>query len=377
MTARVTETTTGPGQATKPMVWGAVFAGAVIAMVVQLLLSVLGLAIGASTINPLQEVNPVEGLGIGAGIYWVVTSIISLFVGGYASGSLVAVQETRTRALHGLTMWGIATILFFLMLSTGVGRIIGGTANVLGSGVGLMGDAVAGLAPEVASAVGSQVDGQDIDLDLSQLRDEARQLLRETGDSTLDPERLEQRAEAVGEEAAAGAERAATDPGSLGDELGSLIDRIEQEGREVISQTDREALVNIVMERTGQSRAEASATVDNWEQTYQQTYQEAREAVEEAAAGAEQTAREWGDEAASGIATAAWWTFFMLLLGAVAATMGAIVGSNDRTTTTTTRETVGAPAAGRQAPPDPRSVRSPRSSSKVTTRPRRHRPESP
>lgn len=354
MIARVTETTSESNYDTKPMLWGAVFAGAVIAVVVQLLFGVLGLAIGASTINPLQEVNPVDGIAIGAGIFWVVSSIISLFVGGFAAGSLVAMQETRTRALHGLTMWGIATILFFLLLSSGVGHIIGGTASVIDSGAGLIGDAVAGVAPEVASAIGSQVDGQDIDLDLSQLREEARQLLRETGDPALDPERLERRAEAVGEEAAAGAERVATDPGSLGDELGALIDRIEQEGREVISETDREALVNVVMERTGQSREEASATVDNWEQTYQQTYQDARAAVEEAAAEAEQSAREWGDAAASGIATAAWWTFFMMLLGAGAATLGAIVGRNDRTTTTTTHERVSTPVGGRQGAADPR-----------------------
>lgn len=343
MTAIVTETTTGTNDHTKPILWGAVFAGAVIAMVVQLLLSVLGLAIGASTINPLQEVSPVEGIGIGAGIYWIISSIISLFVGGYASGSLVAVQETRTRALHGLTMWGIATLLFFLLLSSGVGRIIGGTANVIGFGAGLMGDAVAAVAPEVASAIGSQVEGQNIDLDLTQLREEAQQVLRETGNPALDPERLEQRAQSVGDEATAGAERVATDPGSLGDELGSLIDRIEQEGRQVISQTNREDLVNVVMERTGQSRAEASETVANWEETYQQTYLEAREAVQEAAAGAEQTAREWGDAAASGIATAAWWTFFMLLLGAIAATVGAMVGRHDPTTTTITRERVLSP----------------------------------
>lgn len=354
MIARVTETTTGPDHDTKPMLWGAVFAGAVIAMVVQLLLSVLGIAIGASTINPLQEVNPVDGIGIGAGIYWVVSATLSLFAGGYAAGTLVAVQETRTRALHGLTMWGIATILFFMLLSSGVGRIIGGTANVIGGAAGLMGDAVESVAPEVASAIGSQVDGQDIELDLSQLREEARQFLRETGDPALDPERLEQRAEGVEEQAAAGAERVATDPGSLGDELGSLIDRIEQEGREVISETDRDDLVNVVMERTGQSRAEASATVDNWEQTYQQTYQDAREALDEAAADAEQTAREWGDAAASGIATAAWWTFFMLLLGAVAATVGAIVGRTDRTTTTTTSQRVATPVAGQQDAVDPR-----------------------
>jgi hypothetical protein len=349
MATGVTETTTGPTLASKPIFWGAIFAGGVIAMVTQLVLSVLGIAIGASTINPLQEVNPIEGIGIGAGIYWLVSSFISLFAGGYAAGSLVAVQEPVTRTLHGLTMWGVATLLFFLMLGTGVGRIIGGTASVVGSGVGLLGDAAGALGPQIASAVGSQMDGADIDLDLARLREEARQVLRETGNPALDPDRLEERAGAVGEEAAAAGERTAADPQSLGDELGAVIDRIEREGREVISQTDREDLVNVVMARTGQSRAEASATVDNWEQTYQQAYTEARAAWDEATADAEQTAREWGDAAASGIATAAWWTFFMLLMGAVAAAVGANVGTNRRTTTTTRQTVVGTGHGGSAA----------------------------
>lgn len=340
MAARVTETTMDSTYATKPILWGAVFAGAVIAIVAQLVLSVLGIAIGASTINPAQEANPVQGIGIGAGIYFVLSAVISLFAGGYAAGSLVAVQDTRTRTLHGLTMWSVATILFFLLLGSGVGRVIGGTANVIGSGMGLVSEAVAGVAPEVASAVEGQIDGANLSLAVSRLREEARQLLRETGNPALDPEQLEQRAQEVGEQAAASGERAATDPSSLDEELASVIDRIEQEGSEVISQVDQEALINIVMERTGQSREEAEATVENWEQTYQQAYQEAEAVWQQATAGAEESLREWGEAAASGIATAAWWTFFMLLLGAVAAAFGAIVGRNEGTTTRSMGEPV-------------------------------------
>lgn len=58
--------------------------------------------------------------------------------------------------------------------------------------------------------------------------------------------------------------------------------------------------MSVVVERTGQSRAEASATVDSWEQSYQQVYREARAEVEEAAASAEETAREWGTDGRKG-----------------------------------------------------------------------------
>ncbi|WAH64532.1 hypothetical protein [Xanthomonas hortorum] len=43
------------------MSWGAVLAGCTFALVTYLTLSVLGTAIGASTIDPLREANPSAG----------------------------------------------------------------------------------------------------------------------------------------------------------------------------------------------------------------------------------------------------------------------------------------------------------------------------
>ncbi|RYF38416.1 MAG: hypothetical protein EOO27_50845, partial [Comamonadaceae bacterium] len=47
--------------------WGAVFAGLVLSLIVYLVLSVLGTAIGASAIDPLVDRNPFSGFGVGAG----------------------------------------------------------------------------------------------------------------------------------------------------------------------------------------------------------------------------------------------------------------------------------------------------------------------
>ena len=308
--------------------WGAVFVGVVIAMVVQLLLSVLGLAIGASTIDPLQESNPLAGIGLGAGIYWIVSSIISLFAGGLAAGALTTVQNHRDRTLHGLTVWGLAMLLLFLTIGTGVGGLIGGTASMIGGGASMVGDALSKVAPQAVDAVQRRLDDADIDLDLSQWREEARQLLRDTGVPAIQPGRLKEQAEDLRQDARSAAGRVGQDPQRVDKELESLFDQIQREARETMRAVDREALVNIVTERTGQSRQEAAKTVANWEQGYQQAYQRAREEWNQAKAQAEQKAREWGDQAADGIAKAAWWTFFTLLLGAIAAAAGANVGAN-------------------------------------------------
>lgn len=328
MAVDFSETTASTLPGVKRVSWGAIFVGAVMAMVVQLLLGVLGIAIGASTINPLEEANPVDGIGMGAGIYWIISSILSLFAGGFAAGTLTTVQNHRDRTLHGLTVWGLAMLVLFLAIGSGVGRLIGGTASIIGGGASMMGDAVSKVAPQAVDAVQSRMNEADIDVDLSQLRQEARQLLRDTGIPAIQPERLEAQAEELQQDTRSAVDRAGRDPRRVDRELESLFDQIQREGRETLRAVDREALVNIVTERTGQSRQEAEQTVANWEQGYEEAWQRAREEWDQAKVQAEQKAREWGDQAADGIAKAAWWTFFTLLLGAIAAAAGANVGAN-------------------------------------------------
>lgn len=328
MAVSYTESTASTVPAVRRVSWGAIFVGVVIAMVVQLLLAVLGIAIGASAINPLQESNPMDGIGMGAGIYWVVSSIIALFAGGYAAGALTTVQDHRDRTLHGIAVWGVAALFLFMVISSGVGRLIGGTASMIGGGASMLGGAVSDVAPRAMDSVQNRIDESDFDLDLSQWREEARQLLRDTGIRALQPDRLEGQAAELQQDIRSAANRAGQDPQTVDQELESVLNRIQSEGRETLRAIDREALVNIVSARTGQSRQEASQTVANWEQGYQQAYQAARTEWEQAKTTTEQKAREWGDQAADAVAKAAWWTFFMLLLGAIFAALGANVGAN-------------------------------------------------
>src|SRR5688572_2691062 len=93
--------------------WSAIAAGLAVAMVVQIVLTMLGVSIGAATIQPLEENNPVEGLGIGAGIWWFITGLISLFVGAFVAGRLAGVFRKKDGALHGFLMWSTATVVAF------------------------------------------------------------------------------------------------------------------------------------------------------------------------------------------------------------------------------------------------------------------------
>ena len=88
--------------------WGAVLAGVVLTLAIQLILNLLGIGIGAATLDPGQGAgaNPeASTLGIGAGIWFVVAGIVASFVGGYAAGRLGGKPKESTAGWHGLTTW--------------------------------------------------------------------------------------------------------------------------------------------------------------------------------------------------------------------------------------------------------------------------------
>ena len=60
--------------------WGAVFAGAIIALATQIVLALIGMAIGLTTLNPSTGDSPSgTALGTGAAIWLVTSSLVSLF----------------------------------------------------------------------------------------------------------------------------------------------------------------------------------------------------------------------------------------------------------------------------------------------------------
>lgn len=112
--------------------WGAIFAGIITAVSVQLLLGSLGLGIGAAAVDPIQESNPLAGVGVGAATWFIVSTILSLFAGGWVAGRLSDATTKGDGFLHGFLTWGLSTILVVYMLTSAVGALFAGGTNLLG-----------------------------------------------------------------------------------------------------------------------------------------------------------------------------------------------------------------------------------------------------
>lgn len=319
----------GQNSLLKRISWSAIFAGVLIAIVVQLLLSLLGVGIGLGTIDPVEEQNPTAGLGIGSAIWYIVSSLISLFVGGWVAGRLASTPRLFDGIIHGVLTWCLVTLLTIYFLTTTIGSILGGVGRLVGSVARTAGSAVSAAAPGIGDAVKDQLQANGIDtdkLDLGDVRDEVNTVLRQTGDPKLNPTTIERKADRAGDQAETAANRAASNPQATGDLASGLFKRLFKQGKSTVDAVDREDAVNVVMKRTGKNRAQAEQTVDNWISTYKQAAVKFEQTKKEA----ETKARHIADDAASAASKAAIFGFLGLLIGVVASGYGAKMGTDSK-----------------------------------------------
>ena len=293
--------------------WGAVIAGMVMAVVVQLVLGLLGTGVGLSTIDPMHYGSPdASTFGMGAGIWWVVSSIVALFVGGWVAGHLSSSTEATSSMLHGLLTWGLATLVTVYLLASLVGSVFRGGATVAGKTADLAGAGISAAAGPVKDFAKGQMDANGISLD--GMKSQIQQLLAQTGKPELQPGALAGQAkDAMGQIGAAGSSGAA--PAS---DLEGTLQKIITSGKATLDQGDRDSIVNVVMARTGVSRAEAEQRADAWTKQYQDARAQFQQRKDEAEAKARQVA----DATASASSKGAFGAAIALILGAIAAALG-------------------------------------------------------
>ena len=264
-----------------PVDWGAIVAGAVVALAISFVLLAFGSAVGLS----LGSAEPGEGVSLGwisiaSGIWFIWVAITAFAAGGYAAGRLrraasgVGIDEVETRdGAHGLVVWALATLLAGVMAANGIGGLTGAAARAAGDAAGTASEAAA----EVAGSAGS-----------GSYEDVGASLLRCGGD-------------------AAGTRD--IDAAQIGSILSSAA------AGEGLSQSDRDYLTNTLAARTGLTPEEAGARIDE--------AMTRAEEIREAAIDAAETAR-------VAAAIGAFVVAATLMAGAAAAYFGATAGGRHR-----------------------------------------------
>jgi hypothetical protein len=257
-------------------------------LAIQLLLSMLGLGVGLSTVSPATGTTPdASTLGIGAGAWWGITYLLALFAGGYVAARLAASILPVDGALHGLLTWAFTLLVTFYLLSTAVGSVIGGAFSAVSSTLSTAGRTIKEAAPQVAQAAGINPDV---------LQSQAKNLLN-AQPANVDPKSLN--ADQAQQQIVANLPRLAAG----GDEAKEAHDRI----------------VAIMAAQLNISPDEANRRLE-----------QARGQMAQTAGEVTGKARQVADTTASGLSKASLIAFVALLLGAGAAGLGGHVGARRR-----------------------------------------------
>jgi hypothetical protein len=267
--------------------WGAIFAGVAIVLIVQVLLSMLGVGVGASTVDVTQGQSPeASTIGIGAGIWWVVASLISVAAGAWVAGRLAGMPKRMDGALHGLVTWALSALVVFYLMTTAMSSVIGGAFSVVGSAAQTAGQALyqGGQAASNAANKNMQLPGA-----LGQIQNQ-----------------IEQQMDQLMNQAGQQIQQAANNP-QVRDALRSII--MNGDG---LSQADREKAIDVIVQNTNMTRPEVEQKIQQMQQAYQNMLQQARQAAE---------------TAANVVAQAAIWAFIALVVGAIVGAAAGAAGS--------------------------------------------------
>lgn len=261
--------------------WGAILAGVVTALATTVLLSLLGAALGAGSIHALDATtNDLSNYGTGAAIWQILNLALSMLFGGYVTSRLSGTHSHLDGELHGVTMWGLATLLGSLLLAHALSGLLGwvapGVTSAVSHAVGT--DAVTSVVPtEILPA--AQID-------------RLQQSLNNSGDpTTMTREQIDA-------------------------EITSLVHAGIPGG---LSDASRARLVSLVAADSGVTRDEALRRVTRMEN-------DARTGL----AQAEQKARVAADQVARSTATAARALFTALTIGLLSALIGAWLGTRHK-----------------------------------------------
>lgn len=130
--------------------WTSVIAGFFTVLATIVVLTVLGVAIGLSTVDP----NNPRGLALGLSVYGGITALIAFLIGGFISARTAAVAGSGNGVLNGAMVWIITIPILVYVLGNGIGSLLG-TAADLTTKAATIGAQVAG--PAVGQVAGEVI----------------------------------------------------------------------------------------------------------------------------------------------------------------------------------------------------------------------------
>jgi len=132
--------------------WPAIFAGTALAVALSFVLLTFGSAIGLSVVSfEPGESASFKWLAIASGLWFIWVAITSFGAGGYLAGRLrrpvpgTSLDEVEVRdGAHGIVVWAVAALLGAALAASGISGVVGAAGKAAGTAAQTAGEAVGG-----------------------------------------------------------------------------------------------------------------------------------------------------------------------------------------------------------------------------------------
>ena len=292
------------------------------------MLNLLGLGIGLSTIDPMTENDPLQGLGTGALIWFGLSNLVALFVGGLVAGRMSGFTSNSDGGLHGFLSWALFAMISFFLMTTAIGTIVNGMSSAVAGVFGGSQNDKVKIVMEKA-----QQKGQDnANMSYDNIKKEVFQLINKAERYNVLPDDTSENARKAIKETEKATNQAFNDLNldkKIDEFFKDLSFDLDDNGNLNITVDgeedflDKEELKNYLTENTALDDAKIEGLINKWDENIQNAIDKA----EKYYAQAKQKAIEYSDKAADALAKASIAAFIVLFLGALAAFFGGASGS--------------------------------------------------
>ncbi len=264
--------------------WGAIFAGAVTALVTQVIINLVGVGVGLASVGTTAADNPsASTVSMGAGAWFVASGLVASLAGGLIAGRLSGKALPGAAALHGLVSWAVTTLVVLYMLTSAASGLVGGTLGTVSSALGGAGNLVGGTVQTAAQAAAPSL--SKISNPLDGIEDKVRQ------------------------------QAAGQDPQAAKDAAVAAVKAVLT-GDPAQKEQAKTRAADALAKAQGITPDQAKAQIDDYQKQYEQAVASAKQKAEAAAVTAKSAATQ-----------GAFYAALALILGALAAYVGGRMGA--------------------------------------------------
>lgn len=132
-----------------PVSWSAIWVGALVALAVGMIISLIGTAVGAHSASRYVDWSKLQLIAI---VFGVAGSFFAFVAGGWSAARVAGIERAETAILHAGIVWALAMPILIAMAAFGASGLGGGWYGAL-AGTPVWVAAVPPVDPEIARAM--------------------------------------------------------------------------------------------------------------------------------------------------------------------------------------------------------------------------------